>query len=485
MTRRSLFEASIQPILARLGIFEADYVGASGFTSEFWRNLGFDDPEAARRNWLEYVHPEDRPGVEAATASVMDGTTDYFEEQFRVVSPAGDTHWVLSKGYVAERNEKGEATRYVGLDVDINTQKALENFYHMAMEEAQDKARESEALRQAGAIIATSLEVHHAVSLILEQAHNVIPYAGAAVLQRQGTSLEVIGTAGIPGTRFKQGDRFELASLGAAAELLEQREPLQIRDVRDAEYPFLEQLRIPRGSIIAMPLISRSRVTGVLVFYDFEPDAFSRDATRLAVAFADHVSIALQNAELFEEVRLQAATDSLTGAATRRSFFDRGHSMALRASRDGSPLSLLMVDFDHFKEINDTYGHQEGDRVLKHASQVIASSVRGHDVVGRYGGEEFAVVLRSEGLEAARKVADRIREHLAGIEVGTEAHPHGPLTASIGIAELQAHRARGIDELIRLADLALYRAKTSGRDTVVVYDRAWETVPARHDSGGP
>ncbi len=484
MARRSLFESNIQPILARLGIFESDYRGDSGFSSEFWKSLGFHDPDAAKKNWLDFVHPEDRPGVEAATRRVMEGDADYFEEQFRLVAPGGETHWVLSKGYVVDRDENGEATRYLGLDVDINTQKALENFYHMAMEEAQDKARESEALRQAGAIIATSLEIHQTVSLILEQAHNVIPYAGAAVLQKQTSHLEVIGTAGIPPTRLKEGDRIDLAALGAAREHLEEREPVQISDVHDADYPFIEQLRIPRGSIIAMPLVARAHVTGILVFYDFIPDAFSRDAVRLALAFADHVSVALQNAELFEEVRLQAATDSLTGTATRRSFFDRGQSMCLRASREGLPLSLLMVDFDHFKEINDTYGHQEGDRILKHASRVISESVRGHDVVGRYGGEEFAVILRGEGLEAARKVAARIRKHLAGIDVGTAEHPHGPLTASIGIAELQSHQARGIDNLIRQADIALYRAKSSGRNTVVVYDREWETVPTNWSDGG-
>ncbi|NBC29681.1 MAG: diguanylate cyclase [Spirochaetes bacterium] len=482
MARESLFRSDTTSILAQLGVFESDYAGSTGFSSEFWNRLGFSDPKEAKRNWLDYVHPEDRPGVEAAAERAFCGETDHFEEEFRLVAPSGETYWILSKGYVVERNAKGRATRYLGLDVDINTQKALENFYHSAMEEAQHKARESEALRQAGAIIASSLEIHHTVNLILEQAHNVIPDSAAAVCRKQGAHYEVIGTAGIPDGLLPEGHVISFESLGSAWEQMEEREAVYIPDVRAAPYPFLEELGIPRGSLIAMPLIARAHTTGVLAFFDEARDAFSRDAKRLALAFADQVSVALHNAELFEELRLQAATDSLTGTATRRAFFDSGHTMCLLASREGHALSLLMIDFDHFKAINDTYGHQEGDRILQEASKIIADSVRGPDLVGRYGGEEFAVILRGEGLDAAALVAERIRSHLAEISVGADSRPHGPLTASIGIAELQAHHARGIDALLRLADIALYRAKSSGRDAVVVYDPAWGTESPMHSA---
>jgi diguanylate cyclase (GGDEF)-like protein len=269
-------------------------------------------------------------------------------------------------------------------------------------------------------------------------------------------------------------------SLGSAWERIEGREAFHISDVRSATYPFLKELRIHRGSVIAMPLVARAHTTGVLAFFDVSANAFSRDSQRLALAFADHVSVALQNAELFEELRLQAATDSLTGTATRRAFFDRGQTMCLHASRDEHPMSLLMIDFDHFKEINDTFGHQEGDRILQEASGLIADAVRGPDLVGRYGGEEFAVILRGEGIDAAVLVAERIRSLLSTLSVGTESQAHGPLTASIGIAELQVHRAESLDELLKLADTALYRAKSGGRDAVVVYDPAWGTESPGH-----
>jgi diguanylate cyclase (GGDEF)-like protein len=138
-----------------------------------------------------------------------------------------------------------------------------------------------------------------------------------------------------------------------------------------------------------------------------------------------------------------------------------------------------MLDFDHFKTINDSYGHQEGDRILQEASVVINDSVRGHDVVGRYGGEEFAVILKGEELEAAYLVAERIREHLRGIVVGDGERTRTPLTASIGIAEMREHGAEDIDELLRCADLALYAAKTAGRDAIVVYDAE------RHEGAPP
>jgi diguanylate cyclase (GGDEF)-like protein/PAS domain S-box-containing protein len=479
MARRGLFRPDTTAILAKLGVFEVDYLEHTGFSSDFWKSLGFEKPETAHEHWLDYVHPEDKPGIEAAVRRVWRGESDFFEEEFRLQTPDGETRWVLSRGYVAERDAEGVATRYVGLDVDIHTQKALENFYQMAMEEAQRKARESEALRKAGAIIAGSLEIHHTVDMILEQARNVIPYSGAAVLQRNTMHLEVIGTRGIPPTRMKEGDRIDVASLGPAAEQLENREMLSIEDIQESDYPFLKELRLRRGSFVAIPLVARTHTAGILVFFDVKPRAFDRDASRLAASFADHVSVALQNAELFEELRLQAATDSLTGSATRRSFFDRGRTLCLRAAREEQPLSLLMLDFDHFKTINDSYGHQEGDRILQEASVVINDSVRGHDVVGRYGGEEFAVILKGEELEAAYLVAERIREHLRGIVVGDGERTRTPLTASIGIAEMREHGAEDIDELLRCADLALYAAKTAGRDAIVVYDAE------RHEGAPP
>jgi diguanylate cyclase (GGDEF)-like protein len=483
MARESLFRSDTTPILAQLGFFESDYAGSAGFSSEFWNRLGFSNPNESKRNWLDYVHPEDRPGVRAAAERAFSGETDRFEEEFRLVAPSGETYWILSKGYVVERDETGRATRYLGLDVDINTQKALENFYQSAMEEAQRKARESEALRQAGAIIASSLEIHHTVNLILEQAHNVIPYSSAAVCRKQRSHVEVIGKAGVPDTLLEDGQVISFESLGSAWEQIEEREAVYIPDIRSASHPFLNELGIRRGSLIAMPLVARAHTTGVLAFFDERRDAFSRDPKRLALAFADHVSVALHNAELFEELRLKAETDSLTGTATRRAFFNSGDAICLRASREGQNVSLLMIDFDHFKEINDTFGHQEGDRILQEASKIIADSVRGPDLVGRYGGEEFAVILRGEGLEAARHVAERIRSHLSGISVGTASRPHGPLTASIGIAELQTHHTGSIDGLVSLADIALYRAKSSGRDAVVVYDPAWGTEPPMHAAG--
>lgn len=484
MARRSLFRDDVKDLLSGLGVFESDYEAGHGFSSAFWRDLGFTDSGEARRNWLEHVHREDRPGVEETLRRVWEGETDYFESEFRVLDSAGEAHWVLSKGYVVERAQTGEPLRYLGLDVDIDMQKALENFYHMAMEEAQRKARESEALRKAGAIITSSLQIHEAVSLILEQAHNVISYTAAVVLQRQSQSVEVIGTEGIPDDRLAEGSSYELREFGELWEQLSRLEPVSITDARlNQQLPLLEHLRISRGSLIIMPLVAREQVIGLLAFYDLRAEAFSRDTMRLALAFAQHVAVALQNAELFEEIRFQAATDSLTGTATRRSFFEYGRTLSGRAARTGRPLSLLMIDFDHFKTINDSYGHQEGDRILKEASRVITGTLRDPDTVGRYGGEEFAVLLRDESVSAAEKVATRILAHLAEIPVGNERHPFGPFTASIGVAEMQSHGAGSIEELIQFADRALYRAKTAGRNRVVVYQPDGSSPPIRDDSG--
>lgn len=480
--RNSLFDERLIPVLSRLGVYERDFAGSFGFGSDLWRRLGYATAKIG--DWIEYVHPDDRPQVDEAMRKIREGKSDFFREEFRLRKADGGWHWVLGQGYVVSRDKNGLPRRYIGLDVDINTQKALERFYQRAMEEAQEKARETETLRRAGAIIATSLEIHHTVSLILEQAQNVIPFRVAAVVVEDGDAYEILGITGTNRKDMQIGSRFPIVSLGEGARRMQERRPLLIPNVRQADDGFLDKLRVQVGTLMAVPLIERAHVNGVLVFYHPRHGTFVRDHLRLGMSLADHVSIALQNARLFEQVRSQATTDSLTGLCTRRAFFSQAEAMFSQLHSIGGPITLLMVDLDYFKQVNDTYGHQEGDRLLKEAADAVRGVVRENDVVGRYGGEEFAVLLRGVGLDAGVGVAERLAEAIRTIECGAEPVTSGTggvegcvgeaihLTASIGIAESITHGARSVLELIRTADTALYAAKNSGRDRIVVYENA-------------
>lgn len=180
-------------------------------------------------------------------------------------------------------------------------------------------------------------------------------------------------------------------------------------------------------------------------------------AVRLEIAgriLAVHDRLELQNARLAE----LASTDELTGVKNRRRFREDLELLFAQARRQDSPLSLILLDIDRFKDYNDSFGHPTGDELLRTFGALLRESVRGHDVVARYGGEEFVVLLPATGADEALEVAERLREAIAGRD-----WPHRPVTASLGVATSVAETP---DEstLVELADRALYSSKQTGRN---------------------
>ena len=169
--------------------------------------------------------------------------------------------------------------------------------------------------------------------------------------------------------------------------------------------------------------------------------------------------------EMEARLREMAVTDSLTGVANRRHFFGKAESELQRSRRYGRPLSALMLDLDHFKSVNDTYGHDAGDKVLMAVSDMVAGRLRDVDLLGRLGGEEFAVLFPETGQDQATQVAERIREAVEAARVDVGGKDIG-VTVSIGVVTL-AEEDSGVDALMRRADKAMYTAKETGRNRVV------------------
>ncbi len=213
---------------------------------------------------------------------------------------------------------------------------------------------------------------------------------------------------------------------------------------------------------VCLPLVSFGENVGLLVCATTQSKAFLANDIQALESVADILATATQNARYVDRVRQLAYLDGLTGVFNRRYFDSRLIEEITRAARYGGGVSVLMIDLDHFKKINDDFGHMLGDDVLRAVSAVFVRQLRKVDMVCRYGGEEFAVVLPATQGASAAAVAEKLRRAVANTEFAGVPYP---VTVSIGVAEFPVH---GItrDDIIRAADAALYNAKASGRNRV-------------------
>jgi diguanylate cyclase (GGDEF)-like protein len=221
---------------------------------------------------------------------------------------------------------------------------------------------------------------------------------------------------------------------------------------------------------VCQPLVAQNHLMGLLYREAYGP-AFAEGADQLATMLAEQVSLALANLDLREQLRSQAIRDQLTGLYNRRFLEDALTRETGRAARSGEPVAVAILDVDHFKRINDTYGHEAGDAVLRELGQALLKTIRKTDIVGRFGGEEFLILLPGASVEVAQARALAVLEAVRAMEVVIpNGAPLNHITASIGVAAMPLHVARG-DALVAAADAALYQAKGQGRNRVVLSDR--------------
>jgi diguanylate cyclase (GGDEF)-like protein len=203
---------------------------------------------------------------------------------------------------------------------------------------------------------------------------------------------------------------------------------------------------------------------GRLLLYPPRDGSFDEESEQLAHWLAAQASIAIENERLHRTVKRQAITDELTQLANRRRFTETLAVEVRRAERFGDPLALVLADLDDFKLINDQYGHQTGDEVLRRFADVLRENVRDFDLPVRYGGEEFAVLLPETGLDGGEQLARRLQAALQRLRLPEIGGDRPPVTASFGVAAFPT--ARSAEELLSAADGALYRAKAAGKDRV-------------------
>ncbi|HUO76205.1 MAG TPA: sensor domain-containing diguanylate cyclase [Thermodesulfovibrionales bacterium] len=320
-------------------------------------------------------------------------------------------------------------------------------------------------LKDGGTRMISSLKMDDIAPSLIDAVYSIAPQerVSIALFVPKEEQFEMVRQIGFA---LSEGSTFDLGStrIGLVGR---SREPDYISDLRNERSQALP-FKIPdEGSLFMMPLSYEKELLGILVFLSPIPNAIRPYQIELLKVLGNQAAASLANAKFHAEIERMAITDGLTGLFNHRNFQEKLTAEFRRLERFSASLSLLLIDIDFFKKINDSYGHPAGDEVLREVSRIIRETIRSVDIPARYGGEEFAALLPGTNHEGALKMAERLRESIEKTNFPIEGKK---LRVSVSIgAATSPHDAAAKEELVEKADKALYYAKRNGRNRCVLW----------------
>jgi diguanylate cyclase (GGDEF)-like protein len=336
--------------------------------------------------------------------------------------------------------------------------------------ELQQTAKELSFFINTGKALTSTIEFQKVLRVIMEKAQRLIKCeAWALFLIDESTQELYFGL--VKGKMNKKIQQFRLKiGEGTAGWVVKNAMPVMVPDVRK-DHRFSRQIDRVTGfksrSILCVPIVSKKKTIGALEMINKHREMFEKKDLDLLTKLVDQAAIALERSSLYQKMADLAVTDDLTKLFNFRYLDQTLDTELKRSQRYGAHISLIFFDMDYFKLVNDRHGHLMGSKVLIEVAQILINSLRDVDIVSRYGGDEFVVVLPETKVDTAIKIAHRlhraIREHEFLKEEGLKLH----LSASYGISGYPDH-AKTKKDLIRLADQAMYKAKSSGRDRICI-----------------
>jgi diguanylate cyclase (GGDEF)-like protein len=334
---------------------------------------------------------------------------------------------------------------------------------------------EQQAFNEIGRTLTGTLDVREVLGLIMQKVSEVLRPESWSLLLLDEAAGELYFEVAV-GAQAEELRSMRLSlGEGIAGWVAREGQPVLVEQARsDPRFsPRFDQASGRRtGSLLAVPLRSKGRVLGVMELVNPEGGRpFDPEDLRTLSALADYAAIAIENARNFERIRELTLIDDHTGLFNARHLYGSLESEVARSRRFGRSFSLIFLDLDRFKLVNDRHGHQAGSAVLREVGQVLKKALRAMDVPVRYGGDEFVVLLPESDRQQARAVAERLRRAINAAAFLAERGLEVRITASFGIATFPDDGAT-TEDLLRLADQAMYRVKETTRDGIVHAEKA-------------
>jgi len=338
--------------------------------------------------------------------------------------------------------------------------------------EALHRLHEHEALYRIGIMLTSSESEDELLNTIIKWATRLThtPAGSIALYDSQENSMEIVALHGFK-KGFSSEEHWPIRKGGLTEYILNMNAPTVIRDINKFDLADTSKIKVDGiNSLIAIPLIAERTIIGILYVDDFSARDFSQRDEAILTLLGTQAAIAIEKMQLFEKAKKLAVTDGLTGLYNHRYFVKYLADEVRRAKRYAHELSVLIIDIDHFKNYNDTNGHIQGNEAIKKVTCVMKEITRTVDVLSRYGGEEFAIILPETNKHQALQTAIRICKSVEEAEVsGEEKQPLKKLTISVGVATYPEDATRA-SILVENADQALYQAKHEGRNRVIAFD---------------
>jgi diguanylate cyclase (GGDEF)-like protein/PAS domain S-box-containing protein len=419
--------------------------------------LGYTSSELIGTEAADYIHPEDREAVRARAIEALKGQNN-LPHEFRVVRKDLDIIWVSGRVKSIEY-EGNHAT--LGTLIDITERKMAEAL-------SQERTKQIETMFSISTAAGQTLNLTELLEVVLQKVFEVIPVksGGIFLVDKQSNELVLKTQRGFSSDFAQRVSRMKIGK-GFAGRVAQSGKLAIVGNLstdRRFDPVFLDGEGLQ--SICSVPIMAKDEILGVISVGSHNSRRFHEREIRLLSSIATQIGIAIENAQLYEKTVEMAFNDDVTVLYNRRYFLEELERDLARARRKGTPLSLLMMDMDGLKSINDRFGHDRGAAFIKELGNIIKANTRASDVAARFGGDEFVLLAAETDTDEAVEIAERLRLETSSYSTQIEGWEVG-MSISVGVATFPKHASES-EGLIKRADQAMYEAKRAGKNRTCV-----------------